>query len=305
MSVGELRPWHYADPYFQHPPRFEAFDPDDLFREADLVDLTTRFYDGLGLEIRDILKRSDLHAREGKCQHAFCTHIDRGGDVRVLCNISGTKRWATTMLHEFGHAVYDKYIGGDLPWLLREPPHILSTEAIAQMMGRHTEDGRWLREIARKPAAEVDRLLPALESFQRFDQLLFARWTLVVVYFEQAMYADPERDLDTLWWDLVEKFQEVPRPEGRKAPDWASKIHIATSPVYYQNYLLGECMASQMVHAVEALGHGGTYVSNPKAGRFLVESLFRQGGTSDWDETLRRATGEPLNTDYFVRQYAN
>ena len=35
--------------------------------------------------------------------------------------------------------------------------------------------------------------------------------------------------------------------EGRAAaPDWAAKIHIATNPVYYHNYMLGEMMASQL-----------------------------------------------------------
>ena len=38
--------------------------------------------------------------------------------------------------------------------------------------------------------------------------------------------------------------------EGRTAPDWASKIHLAVAPVYYQSYLLGELLASQLDQAV-------------------------------------------------------
>ena len=51
---------------------------------------------------------SDLYARDGKSQHAFCIDIDREGDVRVLCNVEPSERWMETMLHEFGHAVYDR-----------------------------------------------------------------------------------------------------------------------------------------------------------------------------------------------------
>ena len=40
-----------------------------------------------------------------------------------------------TMLHEFGHAVYDKYVNPSLPYLLRTVAHTNSTEAVALMMG--------------------------------------------------------------------------------------------------------------------------------------------------------------------------
>ena len=58
---------------------------------------------------------SDLYARDGKSQHAFCIDIDREGDVRVLCNVEPNERWMETMLHEFGHAVYDRERDRDAP----------------------------------------------------------------------------------------------------------------------------------------------------------------------------------------------
>lgn len=45
--------------------------------------------------------------------------VDRGGDVRVLCNVKSNEKWMGTMLHEYGHAVYDKHVDRSLPWLLR------------------------------------------------------------------------------------------------------------------------------------------------------------------------------------------
>jgi peptidyl-dipeptidase A len=90
-----------------------------------------------------VLARSDLYERDGKDQHAFCMHVDREGDVRMLCNLKPTLRWMDTLLHELGHGVYDKYIPQDLPWLLRTPAHILSTEAMALMMGNITIDPEW------------------------------------------------------------------------------------------------------------------------------------------------------------------
>ena len=52
------------------------------------------------------IRRSDLYEKPGKNPHAFCTDIDREGDVRVLCNIVPGREWLATMLHELGHGVY-------------------------------------------------------------------------------------------------------------------------------------------------------------------------------------------------------
>ena len=61
------------------------------------------------------------------------------------------------------------------------------------------------------------------------------------------LYADPEDPkLNEYWWDLVEEMQLLTRPEGRRAPDWAAKIHLTVAPVYYHNYQLGELIASQL-----------------------------------------------------------
>ena len=131
-------------------------------------------------------------------------------------------------------------------------------------------------------------------------------------HMERALYRDPAQDLDTLWWDLVERFQQVRRP-GRKAPDWASKIHFSVAPVYYHNYMLGEMMASQLeAHIRErVLGNGdgdgvGTrYVSSPEVGAFLRERLYRSGRTVDWRGAIQAATGRPLGADAFVAELAS
>ncbi len=74
--------------------------------------------------------------------------------------------------------------------------------------------------------------------------------------FEKALYDDPDQDLNALWWDLVEQYQVLSRPEGRNAPDYASKIHIVSAPAYYHNYMMGQLFASQVHHAIarEVLG---------------------------------------------------
>ena len=99
-------------------------------------------------------------------------------------------------------------------------------------------------------------------------------------------------------------------PRGPRAPDWAGKIHFSTAPVYYQNYLLGEMMASQLQAHLRRVVLGGgpdvdaRYVSSPEVGAFLVERLYRGGRVHDWRETLRRATGGALSAAAFVEELA-
>ena len=98
-----------------------------------------------GVPVEDILSRSDLYERERKNPHAFCTDIDRKGDIRILANIIDNTGWMDTMLHELGHAVYDKYIARELPFLLRRFPHLCTTEASAMFFGRLSHDPLWMK----------------------------------------------------------------------------------------------------------------------------------------------------------------
>jgi len=308
LSAWDSRPWLYADPFFQEsPPGAAAVDLDQIFAEQDIEALTVRTFDGVGLPIRPLLPRSDFLEREGKNQHAFCLHVDRTGDVRVLCNVRPNEYWMSTMLHEFGHAVYDAGLDFDLPWTLRAPAHTMTTEAVAMLFGRLTRNAEWLSRVAGVPEAEAARLAAEVKKSLVIGQLIFARWGLLMVHFEREMYRDPRQDLNRLWWRMARDFQGVEAPPDRNEPDWASKIHLASAPVYYQNYLLGEMTASQLETALLAhLGNGNraeTFVDSPAAGAFLTERLFREGARRDWNDTMRHATGAALDPEHWIRQF--
>ncbi len=61
------------------------------------------------------------------------------------------------------------------------------------------------------------------------------------------MYKNPDQNLNKLWWDLYEKYYNLPRPQKRESKaDWAAKYHVGLAPVYYYCYLLGEVLASSL-----------------------------------------------------------
>ncbi len=309
IDVSELRPWHYHDPFFQETPMVYALDLDVYYADKDIKELAARFYSGIGLDIRSVLAKSDLYEREGKNPHAFCTSIDREGDVRILCNIKPTESWMETVLHELGHATYDKYQNPKTPYLLREPAHAFTTEAVAMFFGRLSRNPAWMQQMLGLSDDQRGQIEQVSDKYMQLKQLIFARWAMVMYQFEKALYANPDQDLNALWWQLVEKYQFIKKPEGRDAPDWAAKIHFTVAPCYYHNYMLGEMLASQLHHHIVhqvlnlASDKNVSYVGQKKAGAFLHTKVYEPGDLYSWNKMIERATGEPLTAKYFVAQF--
>jgi peptidyl-dipeptidase A len=311
VKVEELMPWHYHDPFFQEAPAVFEADLDAVYAKLDPVELCRRFYRGIGLPIDLVIERTgDFAPKKGKNPHAFCTDITRdGSDVRVLANVVPNEYWMGTMLHEFGHSVYSSInIPAKLPYVLRTEAHILTTEGIAMMFEKLSKRRAWLEGMGVK-----------VEDAKAFDEtgarmirnqlLIFSRWCQVMLRFEKAMYEDPGQDLNKLWWDLVERYQMLRRPPGRSAPDYGSKIHIVSAPVYYHNYMMGELFASQLHHTIarevykRADPDTVVYVGNKEVGQFLRTRVFDPGRTRTWNQLTREATGADLGAEAFARDF--
>jgi peptidyl-dipeptidase A len=308
VKVEELMPWHYHDPFFQESPAVFDANLDAPYAKADIPKLCSTFYAGIGLPIDDVLARSDLYEKKGKSPHAFCTDIDREGDVRVLANIVPNEYWMGTMLHELGHSVYSsKNIPQALPYVLRAEAHILTTEGVAMQFERFSKSRPWLEKMGVKVEDAV-AFDAAAKKVQQNQLLIFSRWCQVMLRFEKAMYENPKQDLNALWWDLVEKYQHVKRPKGRNAPDYGSKIHICSAPVYYHNYMMGQLFASQVHHALSkdvfnADPKTTIYIGEKKVGEFMKKKVFEPGRTKDWKELTKFATGAELNPKAFAKDF--
>ena len=309
ISKNELMPWHYQNRFFQEAPKIYKVDLDSYYKNKDIVELTRKYYDGIGLQIDDMITKSDLFEKEGKYQHAYCADVDRLGDVRVVCNVKPNYNWMNTMLHEYGHAVYSKNIDGNLPWELREEAHTFTTEAIAMLFGRFASNPQWLTDVVGLSQAEKEKVADASFNSLRLEQLVFSRWAQVVYRFEKSMYENPDQDLNKLWWDLVEKYQLLKRPENRNEPDWASKIHIALYPAYYHNYMLGELLASQLsfyinknlLNSNDPMSQ--SFNGKTEVGKYLKNKIFAEGNTLYWNDMIEKATGEKLTAKYYAQQF--
>ena len=309
IPVSKLQPWHYQNRYFQEAPAIYKLDLDAYYKGKDLVQIMENYYAGIGMTADDIADRSDLYEKSGKYQHACENNMDRLSDIRVICNIKPNEYWMGTVLHEFGHGLYDKYTVKDMPWTFREPAHIFTTEAIAMMFGRMSSNPQWLHDAVGISREEQAKISDASFKIQRMTQLVFSRWAQVMYRFEKSMYENPSQDLNALWWRLVEKYQLVKKPAGRTEPDWASKIHIATAPAYYHNYLMGELLASQLnAYMVKNIIkskdiRNQSYAGNKEIGKYLIDKVFAPGRRLYWNDMIQQATGEKLTAKYYAKQF--
>jgi len=307
----QMMPWHYDNPFFQAAPPSEKVDLNEFYEKKskeEIVEISRVFFADVGLPVEGVLRRSDLYEREGKDQHAFCTSIDRKDDVRILCNVKPTAEWMDTTLHELGHAVYDLGIDRRLPYNLRDPIQAFTTEGVAMLFGALGKTPNWMIAYAGADRRRVDEVAGAILEQRRREQLVFARWTMVMLHFEKDLYEDPQRDLNALWWDYVERYQQLHRPAARDLPDWAAKPHFTIAPVYYHSYMLGELFAAQLRHALAELAdHEGptsqlSFNGRKDFGDFLEQKVFKPGSVREWPEFVRRSTGKPLSARYFAAE---
>jgi peptidyl-dipeptidase A len=304
IAATELRPWHYQNRYFQEAPEIYPVDFDKYYEKQDPVKLAAAFYDGIGLNVDPILAKSDLYEKPGKNQHAFSTDIDHSGDVRTLDNIRPDSYWMNTILHELGHGVYSYYNDMSLPFTLRDAAHTFTTEAIANMFGRFATDPGWMEKMGIITPEESAKISADCHKALRLQQLVFSRWAQVMYRFEKSMYENPDQDLNKLWWDMVEKYQLLKKPEGRNMPDWATKIHVALYPCYYHNYLLGELLASQLYSYITTnITQNQSFVGDKAAGTYLKEKVFMPGARYYWNDMIEKATGEKLTAKYYAKQF--
>jgi peptidyl-dipeptidase A len=306
VGTDRLMSWDYTDRFFQEGPNLSELDMNAPLAGKDVTKLVAGFYRGIGLDAGPILARSDLYEHGGKNPHAFCTDIDRKGDVRALLNIKPNQEWLGTTLHELGHGVYSYYVDRSLPYFLRTDNHAFATEGVAMMFERLATTAAFYRGLRLVDEATSAKLAAPMEEKERMAGLVFSRWCQVMLRFEKELYSNPDQDLDDLWWRLVRRYQGLERPADAPRGSWASKIHIVTVPVYYHNYELGALYAAQLHASICRELYPGRdpatviYLGDPRVGAYLRARVFGPGASLPWQEFVKASTGEALSPAAFA-----
>jgi len=307
ISKADLMPWHYQNRFFQEAPKIYNVNFDSFYKEVAIVGTISQFFSNIGLDVSDILENSDFEERSGKTQSAQVIGIEPNSDVRIIANLTNDASSANTLLYETGFASTYKSIDPDLPYVLRKPAHFMISDAIGTLFSRLTEDPAWLKTEIHVSDSDVEKVKKISAQQLRLNKFVFSRWAQVMYRFEKAMYANPDQDLNKLWWDLVQNYQMMNMPADRNEPDWASKTHFITLPCTYHNYMLGELFASQICFYLrsEIMKSDGKleFSNNKEIGNYIKEQIIKPGSRYNWSDLIKQATKQELSPDHFANQY--
>jgi peptidyl-dipeptidase A len=221
---------------------------------------------------------------------ALCFAIRRPDDIRILVNVGDGHAHYCAVFHEFGHALHWRSVCQRSHLMRQEPPPF--NEAMACLWARFVSEFYWLQDGATlsEEAASQYRKASARRS------LLRLRWLMAQASFECRAYEAVDGDLNGLWCDVVDRFLGVPSDE---MPGWAHNLFWSSHPIYIQNYVIGEVVASQTLNALRDQFGG---VDNRDIGAWLTANYFEAGASVPWRQKVVHATGAALSTDALLAE---
>ncbi len=277
------------------------------------------FYVSLGFDSlpASFWKNSSLYpAPEGagwkKNNHASAWHMDLDKDVRSLMSIIPNADWYQTVHHEFGHVYYYmSYTRPEVPILLRKGANRAYHEAIGSLMGLAAMQRPFMEGIGLFPQGEAGDQTQALLK-EALDYIVFIPWSAgVMTEFEYSLYGEnlPKDQFNQKWWQLKQEYQGIvpPSPRGEEYCDAATKTHIIDDAAQYYDYAISYVLLMQFHDYIarEVLHqdpHATNYYGSKAVGDFL-RPILQAGGTRDWRELTREATGSDLSAQPMLRYF--
>ena len=302
--------------------KVEGLDLDSKLKEKDaewLVKQAESFYVSLGFQPlpQTFYEKSSLYSvPEGetykKNNHASAWHFDYDKDVRCLMSVVPNAEWYETSHHELGHVYYYiSYSTPQVPILLRRGANRAYHEAVGSMLGLAAMQKPFIEAIGLFPEGqETDQIQTLLK--EALNYIVFIPWSAgVMTQFEHSLYAEnlPADQYNAKWWELVQKYQGIAPPGPRPAGgcDAATKTHINDDAAQYYDYAMSYVLLFHLHdhiarNILKQDPRATNYYGSKEVGAFLT-SILSPGGTRDWRELTREATGSDVSAQAMLRYF--
>jgi peptidyl-dipeptidase A len=201
--------------------------------------------------------------------------LEPGKDIRVLINPADGFNWYETMFHEMGHALHGSLIDTEYVIITHGDPGFF-WEGIACVM----------QEIWRRPSFIATVSGASIEDAEEEIMLLKQKQNLSLaglianIEFELSLYERGDGDIDERYASLRKNITGI---HADPSPVWAANTFNISHPVYLQNYLLSEIMASQISELFTA---GNGTLDDPGFLHYIVKHLIEPGGKISWQDKL-------------------
>ncbi|MGA7861291.1 MAG: hypothetical protein WCB19_05485 [Thermoplasmata archaeon] len=220
--------------------------------------------------------------------------VELPNDTRVAVNPKGGWLHYGILLHEFGHAVQDRYTRGSTH-VLRGPENVPGFagfhEGIGGLFERIASLDSWLRD---RPGVTVDLVRQFRENMQD-EELRIGAYTASWVWKEIQLYKHPGENLGPRFHRTdraafgFDQYPEAPYAD----PFWIE------AAFYSKNYLIASLLGAQFRQAIREQVPG-PFWPNREVIPWLAHNWFRHGIRYDWVPRLNEVTGRPFGVADFL-----
>jgi peptidyl-dipeptidase A len=269
---------------------------DSAFKKNEVVPTMYNAFGALGFNLDKTNILLEIEPRSYKLQSGLCMAIQVPNDMRISAQIVDGFSSYRVLFHEYGHALHNSFINRD-HYIMRVRTDGVICESMASICEELLYRPHWLNKYMKFSEKEISVLVPKLKE----SRIIELRIALAYTYFEMELYRTNAENPDKLFWDIMERVLFCGRQDGSEA--WASVHHFTDSPVYYQNYILGDLIAAQTMQHIRKLN--GSIIDNPATAEYLINRCYKYGALYNWFDLVELATGEKLDTKYYLEDILN
>jgi hypothetical protein len=236
--------------------------------------------------------RLDTGEREGKRARAFCAPVVIPDEVYLVLRPHGGQTDWSTFLHELGHALHFAYMRPDYPFEYRWLGDNSVTEAYAMLFDGLMQDSGWLKRYTELGAPHV----PKFSRSAGFEELQLMRRYCAKFIYETHLYGG-----DVPWDSLPDMYVELLSKATSFAYD-PSDAFVDVDPGYYSARYLRAWQMEALLSETLQERYDADWWRNPRAGPWMVESLFAEGQRELAHELAHRVSGRALSFAPLIRK---
>lgn len=169
-------------------------------------------------------------------------------------------------------------------------------EGMAEIMARFTENPLWRKKYVNLTEEDLKKQREDLKKY--FSA--YIRFQLAVITAEIEIYKNLDKDPKEINNEAAKKYllMDQPMPQIMRL---ANMMNVSY-PVYVYGYLMGD-MISWQVHTALKEKFGENFIFDKRVGDFLSKNLWETGVLNNWQENIKKATGEKLDIDGYLKHF--
>lgn len=275
--------------------KVEPWDLMYLLEQMGDIDLTLFPKDKIEAKMRSWANEHGVDLKELGVE-VVCTDIPYNGlcmtiqdkEIKILSNPSDGYSSYGTLFHEMGHALHSALIQHKVRTFRHDSGPF--TEGMAEVLSYVTRHHDWLEGMGLQ-AEEIRDLQKRLIA----PMFHYLRERTAYALAEYLIYEDTTQNPDTI---LAKMEQEVLGVSLDETPRWAANAWYINYPIYWQNYVLADMIASQIHQRLNE--QFGSLHGHPEAFAEFRRVYLEPGSSIDWQEKLVNHTGSRLKVDALV-----